>query len=115
MEEQTPYINLEEGLKRVRGNKALYARMLSLFLANKEMEMLEEKLAGGDLEGAAAVAHAIKGMTGNLSLTALFTASTALLESLGAGRREEDQLARYREAAQKTLEAAKALEAELKG
>ena len=114
MQERMPYINLEDGLKRVRGNKALYAKMLALFLGNKEMDMLEEKLAGGDLEGAAAVAHAIKGMTGNLSLTELFAASTALLESLSSGRREEDLIARYREAAQKTLEAAKELEAELK-
>ncbi|MCL2578974.1 MAG: Hpt domain-containing protein [Oscillospiraceae bacterium] len=115
MGDTATYINLEEGLGRVRGNQKLYARMLGMFIANKEMALLEEKLAAGDLQGGAEVAHAIKGMTGNLSLTALFEVSATLMEKLGAGEIDQDLVARYREVAQKTLEVAGELEPTLKG
>ena len=107
------YINLEEGLSRIRGNKALYARMLGMFLDNKEAGMLEESLAGGDLAGAGHIAHAIKWMTGNLSLTLLFETSTALMESLHEGKRDEAIISAYRDALEKTIEKAAQLKGQL--
>jgi len=103
MENTTRYIDVEDGLRRVRGNKTLYAKMLGMFLASKEIILLEENLASNGIAGAADVAHALRGVTGNLSLTALFGASTDLMESLQAGNRDESIIARYRDTLEKTL------------
>lgn len=101
----TEWINLDEGLGRVRNNKKLFKRMLSMFLASEEFSALEDALAAGDLEKAAASAHSIKGMTGNLSLTPLFLASTELLEPLRAGKLDEGALAKFRTAHDETKKA----------
>lgn len=83
------YIDLETGLGRVRGNKKIYARMLGLFLASEEFAQLKESLAAGDIERAGELAHAVKGMTGNLTLTALFDVSTTLMGQLRDGVLDE--------------------------
>ena len=63
------YIDTAEGLARIRGNEKIYARMLGLFQQSEEFGKFEEAIASGDMNAAADVAHAIKGMTGNLSLS----------------------------------------------
>ena len=104
MEDKITYIDLENGLNRVRGNRKLYFDMLKLFLQAKEIGLMEESLQARDMERAASVAHAIKGMTGNLSFSALFAATNDLLESLRANAWDEVLIARYRQALEKTLE-----------
>lgn len=113
-EELKGYINLDEGLGRVRGNKTLFKRMLGLFLANDSFAQLEESLAAGEYEKAGEHAHAIKGMTGNLSLTPLFEASTTLMNELRQGQpASEGALATYRDAYEKTRVAVEELVQEL--
>ncbi len=90
MPESTPlpkasYVNVEVGLGRVRGNTKIYARMLGLFLKSEEFAQLEQSLEAGDIERAADLAHAIKGMTGNLALDALFELSTKMMGQLREG------------------------------
>lgn len=113
MQENIPCINLDDGLKRIRGNKKLYVKMLDMFLENKEAEMLERSLADNKLEEAADIAHAIKGMTGNLSLLRLSDVSNELMESLKGGKRDEHLIALYREALEKTTEQARVVKREL--
>jgi len=103
------YIDVETGLGRVRGNRALYSRMLQLFLDSKEFDALEASLREGDLSRAAEVAHAVKGMTGNLGLEKLFLLSSDLTVQLREGRADEGALSEYREVLRKTLDGAKAL------
>ena len=96
------YINLEEGLGRIRGNKSLYKRMLQMYLASPEFEKLETCFNANDAKGAAEVSHAIKGMVGNLGLTALFEISTALMNSFRAGNWDEALIDSYRLAEKET-------------
>ena len=96
------YINLKEGLARVRDNKKLFRRMLGLFLASEEFAGFEEYLAQKDFAKAADSAHAIKGMTGNLSLTRLFTISAQMMEDLRHGIYSEEAEAAYKEAYSQT-------------
>jgi len=72
-----PYINLEEGLGRLRGNKKIYKTLMGTFLKNDSMTTLQNALDNGDMDAAAAAAHTIKGMAGNLSFTALYQCSMA--------------------------------------
>ena len=103
MENITDFIDVEDGLRRVRGSKALYAKMLSMFMAGKEISYLEESLAANDIASAADIAHALKGAAANLSLIAFSKACTALMESLQAGSLDENIIARYRDILEQTL------------
>ena len=98
-------MDVEAALGRIRGNKVLYNKMLQMFLQGKDFESLEESLAGDDYVRAGEVAHAIKGVTGNLSLTALFEVSTQLMNELRHGDApDEKTLADYRGLLKKTIQ-----------
>lgn len=107
---------METGLGRVRGNKKIYGKMLGLFLQSDEFAKLEESLAAGNIEQAGEVAHAIKGMTGNLALDALFEVSTTLMDQLREGTRDEATIenlfATYKATKQVVEEEMAAMEAE---
>ncbi len=96
------YVDVAGGLARIMNNQAIYRKMLGLFLKSPEFDAFEECLAAKDYTKAAEVAHGIKGMTGNLSLPALFEYSTQLMNSLRSGMLEEQTLASYRDALVKT-------------
>ena len=102
-QDQIKYINVNEALSRMRGNKKLYVKMLDLFLGVNEFAQFEEAIGKGDLNRAAEVAHTIKGMTGNLSMTALFEQSEKLMNQLRQSELDEELLADYRESYKITL------------
>lgn len=104
-----PYINLQEALGRLGGNQALYVKLLGKFMQSTEFSAMEDALAQQDYAAAAEFAHAIKGITGNLSLTALFEYSTELMNQLRAGAPDPDTLAQYRDALEKTRQAVQQL------
>jgi HPt (histidine-containing phosphotransfer) domain-containing protein len=112
-EERAVYIDLDDGLGRVRGNKKLYKRMLGLFTASGEFAAFEDALGAGDIARAGEVAHGLKGMAGNLGLTKVFAYSTQLNAEMRGGTRNDALIADYREALAKTLEAVQELSAEL--
>lgn len=108
------YVDMDSALNRVRGNKMLYRKMLDMFLSSKEFDALEEALGAGDNQRAGEIAHAIKGMTGNLSFTKLFETSTELMNQMRqGGDADPDTLASYREAFATTFSMVKELAAEL--
>ena len=81
--------NVDEGLERFMGNAALYERML-----HKLPDMLEKTdvagaFASGELKEAEERAHALKGATGNLSITPLYEGYTKVVDLLRAGQAEE--------------------------
>ncbi|MDR1932645.1 MAG: Hpt domain-containing protein [Spirochaetales bacterium] len=100
--DEKKYIDAEIGLGRVRGNAVIYKKMLGMFLNSKEFDTFEEALAANDYSKAADVAHAIKGLTGNLALTPLFEESTKLMNQLRDGKYDEETLASYRSALTET-------------
>ncbi|MDR2909541.1 MAG: Hpt domain-containing protein [Oscillospiraceae bacterium] len=107
------YINLEDGIGRVMGNRKLYRRMLKLFLEAKEPAELENAIAEGNSTAAGEAAHAIKGMTGNLGMRPLFDLSSRLTEECRNGTADPDTVAAFQEALRGTREEAAAAAEEL--
>ncbi len=107
------YIDEASGIKRVMGNKKLYRRMLGLFLTSAEFASLEDGLKAEDYTKAGDAAHAIKGITGNLSLPLLFDLSSELMQQLRQGPPARDTIAAYREALAKTIAEVEAVTARL--
>lgn len=64
-------IDVEDALKRVMNNGALYANLLTKFKADKNLKTLEDSLNCGDMEKAKTAAHTLKGLAANLSLIEL--------------------------------------------
>ena len=96
------YIDVEQGLGRVRGNKALYKRMLNMFIESKEIGEFETHIESGNCDEASKSAHAIKGIAGNLALTRLFDLSSDLVEELRHGIIDEKNIDDYHDALEKT-------------
>ena len=96
-QELSKYVDVDGALTRLRGNKKLYAKMLNMFLNVNEFTEFEEAIAKEDLNRAADLAHSIKGMTGNLSLTTLFEQSEKLMHQLRQGELNQELIALYRE------------------
>ncbi len=87
--------NLDEGLARLAGNEELYLKLVKMTLENKGFEKLGEDLKAGNLEEAFQSAHALKGVTGNLSLTPLFDAICGIVEPLRVKDPSFDYAAQY--------------------
>ena len=68
----TKLMDVDEGLKRLGGNKKLYVKLLNSFINQKTYDDLLAYVNGGEVENACSAAHAIKGMAANLSLKALY-------------------------------------------
>ena len=62
----------DEALQRCMGNEMLYLKLVDRFIEQNAFPSLKEAIEKGDLEGAFHVAHSLKGVLGNLSLTPLF-------------------------------------------
>ena len=69
------YINEEEGKKRVMNNGKLYAKLLTKFKTDTNLNDLIAFAGTQDWEKAQGAAHTIKGIAANLSLTELFNQS----------------------------------------
>ncbi|WDP91667.1 MAG: response regulator [Desulfobacter sp.] len=77
-------IDLKSGLERIKGNSGLYRTMLIHFyerFANAGEEM-KAYLAEGNREAARQLAHAVKGVSGNIGANALYSAARALNDCL---------------------------------
>lgn len=78
-------VNVEEALDRFMGNGALYEKMLGkLTAAVRDVQVLP-CFEAGDNEAALENAHALKGVTGNLSVTPLYKGYTDIVDELRAG------------------------------
>ena len=69
------YINEADGKKRVMNNGKLYAKLLTKFKTDTNLDELITFAGAQDWEKAQAAAHTIKGIAANLSLTELFNQS----------------------------------------
>lgn len=82
-------VNTDEALARFMNNKELYKRMLLKLPPNIEKLDVLPFVDAGDYETALANAHTIKGVTGNLSITPLYTEYTEIVNLFRAGNPEE--------------------------
>ena len=81
--------NVEEGLARCLGKEDFYFKLINMAIKDPGFEKLHNAIAAGDLDAAFDAAHALKGVTGNLSLTPLFDPIAEMTELLRA-RKEVD-------------------------
>jgi len=78
-------INVEDGMQRVLGNKKLFFKLLSNSKIQENSDELIAAMESGDLESARLIAHKIKGIAANLSMTALYQVIVELEANLKAG------------------------------
>lgn len=79
----------DDALTRFMGNSALYEKMLKKFPKVVEDSPVLPFAKSGDFETATSNAHALKGVTGNLSLTPLFEKYTLMVELFRSQKNEE--------------------------
>ena len=80
-----PVIDYDEALDRFGGNSALYKRLAAKFTDDPHFADMEEALTRNDVEDAYRAAHALKGVSGNLSFSELYSIASAMSTSLHDG------------------------------
>ena len=75
-------INVDTALERFLRNSALWEKYLRRFPDDPNYALLCQAMEQGDMEAAFTAAHTLKGVAGNLSLDALFAATSTVVESL---------------------------------
>ena len=86
--------DVETGLSRWVGKEDLYLKLVNMGLGDAKFEELGAALDAGDLDKAFELCHALKGVIGNLAITPLFDAVSAMTEKL-RGREAADYSAMY--------------------
>lgn len=82
-------VDVDDGLKRVMGNEKLYTRLLGSFVKMIKGSEVPLDFDASDCTEAIEKAHAIKGTSGNLSLTPIYNSYNEILTLLRTGKPEE--------------------------
>ena len=82
-------VNIDEGLKRINGNERLYTKLLGSFTKTIENQSVSPDFDGNDCTETIEKAHAIKGTSGNLSITPVYEAYTEIVNLLRTGKPEQ--------------------------
>lgn len=78
-------LDVDQALDRLMGNEALLGRLLQKWKDDQSFQALSEALKDGACERAFSLSHTLKGMTGNLSMTALYELFSRQTELLRGG------------------------------
>jgi HPt (histidine-containing phosphotransfer) domain-containing protein len=78
-------IDYRLGLERFGGNAPLFETFLGRFLKDDRLEQLTKTINAGDIEDACRIAHSLKGVVGNLSMTKYYEVVSRLEELLKKG------------------------------
>jgi two-component system sensor histidine kinase/response regulator len=75
-----PGFDLEAGLRRLQGNRALYVKLLARFADSYSgiADEIKQAIDDGDRQQTHALVHNLKGLAGNLSASTLFAAARDL-------------------------------------
>lgn len=82
-------VNTEEGAERMGGNISLYERMLVKFADMIKKTPVQPDFDSNNYNDITDAAHAIKGASGNLSVTPVYEAYTEIVRLLRAGQPEK--------------------------
>ena len=107
---ETAGVDVDQALERMMGSDGLLERLLAKFLEDQNYSGLRAALEVGDTDRAAAAAHTLKGMCGNLSMTGLFQLFTRQVAAL-----REGDLAGARDLMERIVPAYEAAEAAIRG
>ena len=77
-------IDYLDAMDRFAGNESLYFRLASKFVNDENMSALKDALSLRDVNKAIASAHALKGVSGNLSFKELYSVMCEMTELLRA-------------------------------
>ena len=86
---KTLNVDVDGGLKRIAGNEKLYIKLLGSFTKSINTYKVDADFDGNDYNDIIEKAHAIKGVSGNLSITPVYEAYTKVVDLLRAGKPEE--------------------------
>ena len=78
--------DVNDGLARCMNNQDFYFRLIEKALEDKNFAALEDALANKDLPAAFEAAHSLKGVTGNLALTPIYSPILEMTELLREGK-----------------------------
>jgi HPt (histidine-containing phosphotransfer) domain-containing protein len=99
-----PFINVEDGVKRLMNNRALYLKLLNSFQGRDLAQKIIDAIDSKNYEAIAHAAHTLKGVAANLSLTALSEISLQI-ESLSKQLNDASHLKeKLNETVEKTLD-----------
>lgn len=82
-------VDVDGGLSRIGGNEALYKRLLNTFVKSVKGQGISPDFDTADYEDVKEKVHAVKGTSGNLSITPVFEAYSQIMELLRAEKPEE--------------------------
>ena len=82
-------VNWEEGVERLMGDADFYLHMLGRYAQNANFDQLKDAMEKRDLEAAYQACHALKGISGNLSLDELHQTATKACTLLREGNLDE--------------------------
>lgn len=82
-------VDVDGGLKRINGNEKLYTKLLGSFIKSVNTYQVGVDFDGNDLEEVIEKTHAIKGVSGNLSITPVYESYTKIVDLLRTGKPEE--------------------------
>ena len=78
--------NVEEGLARCLNNEAFYLRLVLKTIDDNRVSVLENAINNKEYKQAFELAHSLKGVYGNLSLSPLFNIVCEITELLRANK-----------------------------
>ena len=104
MENREQYIDVQEAMHRIGGNKDLYIRLLAKFADSDNITSLEEAINAETIEDAVQRAHTLKGTAANLSLKKLAEAALELEQQLKHGSDYSDPFITLKQVYNKTLD-----------
>ncbi len=82
-------VNVDEGLKRINGNEKLYTRLLGSYVKSIDANYITPDFDEADCTPAIEKTHAIKGTSGNLSITPVYEAYSQIVDLLRKGNPAE--------------------------
>ncbi len=85
-----PQLDVESGLRRLRGRVPSYVRLLRQFIAghSDDMATLQDRLAAGDLQEARRLCHSLKGVAATLGMESVRASAATLEAALAEGHVE---------------------------
>lgn len=75
-------IDIERGIKRFSGKRALYIKYLKEFIKDENMQEIKSCMEAEDYQLVQKKVHALKGIVGNLSIDVLYDNSCQMMEAL---------------------------------
>ena len=98
--------NVDEGVKRCLDDEDFYIDLVKSAIPDDRIDELEQCIKAGELDKAFEIAHALKGMYGNISITPIYEPISEITELL-RDRKDADYapyIARAKEQKQKLID-----------